>query len=201
MKLNYLIAGAGGFIGGHTAKKLIEEGHNVTCVDIKPFSNWFQTHDESKNISLDLRNLKNCEHVVEGNQFVINMACNMGGIEVWGNGEQTRSYLFIDDCVDATLNLFNSKYHGPINIGSENQVSINQMIRIIEEIANYEVSKSYNLEMPVGVRGRSSNNDKIKSELNWEPSVTLREGLEKTYKWIYDMMTSNKNNSYIYTIS
>ena len=331
IKSNYLVTGAGGFIGGHIVKKLISDGHNVTCADIKPLDYWFQTHEDSKNISLDLRNLNNCESVVDGNEFVINMACNMGGIgfiewnkadcmvsvlinthllmackkfnvkkyffsssacaynkdlqqssfikglkeedaypgnpedgygweklfsermcrhfnedfeidtkvaryhniygplgtydggrekspaalcrkivnakingltniEVWGDGNQTRSYLFIDDCVTSTLKLFNSNFHGPINIGSEEQVSINQMIEIIQDIADFKVDKTYNLEMPVGVIGRSSNNDKIKSELNWEPSISLHEGLEQTYRWIYDMMVDQKNNSIIFTM-
>jgi len=122
-------------------------------------------------------------------------------IEVWGDGEQTRSYLFIDDCVDATLNLFNSDFHGPINIGSEEQVSINQMIDMIEDIADYKVSRQYNTNMPVGVRGRSSNNEKIKKELSWEPQYTLHQGLQKTYHWIEDMIKNQKNESLIFTKS
>lgn len=330
--MKYLICGAGGFIGGHISKRLLSEGHQVTCVDIKPLELWFQIHDGSNNHSLDLKVLENCEKIVEGHDYVINMACNMGGIgfiewnkakcmisvlinthmlmacekfkikkyffsstacaynkdlqqntfveglkeedaypanpedgygweklfsermcrhfledfnldtkvaryhnifgplgtfdggrekspaalcrkvakakfegikdiEVWGDGEQTRSYLFIDDCVDATLNLFNSDFHGPINIGSEEQVSINQMIDMIEDIADYKVSRQYNTNMPVGVRGRSSNNEKIKKELSWEPRYNLRQGLEKTYFWIEDMIRNHKNESLIFTKS
>lgn len=330
--MKYLICGAGGFIGGHISQRLLSEGHQVTCVDIKPLELWFQIHDGSNNHSLDLKVLENCEKIVEGHDYVINMACNMGGIgfiewnkakcmisvlinthmlmacekfkikkyffsstacaynkdlqqntfveglkeedaypanpedgygweklfsermcrhfledfnldtkvaryhnifgplgtfdggrekspaalcrkvakakfegtkdiEVWGDGEQTRSYLFIDDCVDATLNLFNSDFYGPINIGSEEQVSINQMIDMIEDIADYKVFRKYNTNMPVGVRGRSSNNEKIKKELSWEPRYTLREGLEKTYHWIEDMIKNHKNDSLIFTKS
>ena len=330
--MKYLICGAGGFIGGHISQRLLSEGHQVTCVDIKPLELWFQIHDGSNNHSLDLKVLENCENIVEGHDYVINMACNMGGIgfiewnkakcmisvlinthmlmacekfkikkyffsstacaynkdlqqntfveglkeedaypanpedgygweklfsermcrhfledfnldtkvaryhnifgplgtfdggrekspaalcrkvakakfegtkdiEVWGDGEQTRSYLFIDDCVDATLNLFNSDFHGPINIGSEEQVSINQMIDMIEDIADYKVSRQYNTNMPVGVRGRSSNNEKIKKELSWEPRYNLRQGLEKTYYWIEDMIRNHKNESLIFTKS
>ena len=330
--MKYLICGAGGFIGGHISQRLLSEGHQVTCVDIKPLELWFQIHDGSNNHSLDLKVLENCEKIVEGHDYVINMACNMGGIgfiewnkakcmisvlinthmlmacekfkikkyffsstacaynkdlqqntfveglkeedaypanpedgygweklfsermcrhfledfnldtkvaryhnifgplgtfdggrekspaalcrkvakakfegtkdiEVWGDGEQTRSYLFIDDCVDATLNLFNSDFYGPINIGSEEQVSINQMIDMIEDIADYKVSRQYNTNMPVGVRGRSSNNEKIKKELSWEPRYNLRQGLEKTYFWIEDMIRNHKNESLIFTKS
>ena len=330
--MNYLVCGAGGFIGGHISRRLIDQGHNVTCVDVKPLEMWFQAHDETNNVSLDLKILENCEKVTEGQDYVINMACNMGGIgfiewnkakcmisvlinthmlmacekfkikkyffsstacaynkdlqqstfinglkeedaypanpedgygweklfsermcrhfledfkldtkvaryhniygplgtfdggrekspaalcrkvamakvtkkneiEVWGDGEQTRSYLFIEDCVDATLKLFNSKSSGPINIGSEEQVSINQMIDIIEDIAQFKVVRNYNLDMPVGVRGRSSNNEKILKELGWHPKYSLRQGLEKTYNWIEEMLTNRKNESSIFTKS
>ena len=330
--MKYLVAGAGGFIGGYITKKLIDDGQSVTCVDIKPLDLWFQKFNEAKNISTDLQILSNCEKVIEGQDFVINMACNMGGIgfiewnkakcmlsvlinthmlmscakfnvkkyffsssacaynkdlqqstfinglkesdaypanpedgygweklfsermcrhffednnldtkvaryhniygplgtydggrekspaamcrkiafakinklkdiEVWGDGEQTRSFLFIDDCVDATLRLFDSEYHGPINIGSEEQVSINQMIEIIENLADYKVNRKYNLDMPLGVKGRSSNNEKIMSELSWKPSFSLRLGLEKTYFWIEKMMKDKSNISSIFTKS
>ncbi len=330
MTHKYLICGAGGFIGGHLAKRLIDQKNDVTCVDIKPLELWFQKHDEAKNISLDLRNYENCKKAVEGHHYVINMACNMGGIgfiewnkadcmvsvlinthlllackehsvkkyffsssacaynkdlqqksfidglkeddaypanpedgygweklfsermcrhfledygldvkvaryhnifgplgtydggrekspaalcrkiayaklnnlnsiEVWGDGQQTRSYLYISDCIDATMHLFNSSFHGPLNIGSEEQVSINQMIEIIENLADFNVQKKYNLNMPVGVKGRSSNNDEIKKLLGWEPKITLNQGLKETYSWIEQMVNFNKNNLNIYT--
>jgi nucleoside-diphosphate-sugar epimerase len=331
-KSKFLICGAGGFIGGHITSRLINQGHQVTCVDIKPLDLWFQINDQSKNLSLDLKVLENCEKVVEGQDYVINMACNMGGIgfiewnkakcmisvlinthmlmacnkykikkyffsstacaynkdlqkdtfitglkeedaypanpedgygweklfsermcrhffedfsletkvaryhniygplgtfdggrekspaalcrkiakakltkshdiEVWGDGLQTRSYLFIDDCVDATLKLFDSDVQGPINIGSEEQVSINQMIEIIENIAEYKVNKVYNTNMPVGVRGRSSDNTKILNDLNWQPQYSLIQGLTKTYLWIEGMLKNKKNNSSVFTKS
>jgi len=331
MKNKYLVCGAGGFIGGHISKKLITLGHEVTCVDIKPVDLWFQSHKDSKNFCLDLKIFENCDNITKGHDFVINMACNMGGIgfiewnkaecmisvlinthllmackkndikryffsssacaynkdlqqksfidglkeddaypanpedgygweklfsermcrhffedfkldtkvaryhniygplgtfdggrekspaalcrkialakiknineiEVWGDGTQTRSYLFIEDCIEATLNFFDSKYHGPINIGSEEQVSINQMIELIEEISEYKVIKKYNTKMPLGVKGRSSNNDKIKEELNWEPSYSLKQGLYKTYHWIEGMIKDKKNNSSIFSL-
>lgn len=325
----YLVCGAGGFIGGHTAQRLLDKGHEVTCVDVKPLELWFQKHDNAKNISLDLKVLENCKKVTEGQEYVINMACNMGGIgfiewnkakcmisvlinthmlmacheydikkyffsstacvynkdlqqdsfikglkekdaypanpedgygweklfsermcrhfledfnidtkvaryhniygplgtfdggrekspaalcrkiaqakitgnkeiEVWGDGKQTRSYLFISDCVDATLDFFNSDHHGPLNIGSEEQVSINQMIDIIEEKAKFKVVRKYNENMPVGVRGRSSDNQKINDDLNWYPKYSLQEGLGLTYSWIENMLLERRNESSVF---
>mgnify|MGYP000132272774 CR=1 FL=1 len=115
-------------------------------------------------------------------------------IDVWGDGEQTRSFMFIDDCIKGTKKIFESNCREVLNIGSEEQVSINQMIKIIEEIADYQVEKNYQLDKPKGVRGRSSNNDLVREKLNWDIEIKLKDGLEKTYKWIYDEITSGKNN-------
>ena len=107
-------------------------------------------------------------------------------IDVWGDGKQTRSFLYIDDCVDGTIKLFESNYSEPVNIGSDEQVSINQMIDILEEISeNKDLKKEYQLDKPKGVRGRSSNNDLVKKILGWEYQIKLRDGLKKTYEWIY----------------
>ena len=116
-------------------------------------------------------------------------------IEVWGDGEQTRSFLYIEDCIEGTLKVFNSNSNKVFNVGSDEQVSINQMIEIIENIANYKVKKNYDLSKPKGVRGRSSDNTFIKDELSWEPSIKLKDGLEKTYSWIYDQISSGSNIS------
>jgi len=116
-------------------------------------------------------------------------------IEVWGDGEQTRSFMFIDDCVKGTRKLFASEYHDVFNIGSEEQVSINQMIDIISEIADYKITKNYQLDKPKGVRGRSSNNDLIRKKLQWDTEISLKKGLEKTYRWIFDQINSGKNNN------
>jgi nucleoside-diphosphate-sugar epimerase len=331
--MNYLVAGAGGFIGGHLVSRLLSQGHQVRCVDVKPLNLWFQLHDDAENISLDLQNYENClTATAENIDGVFNMACNMGGIgfiewnrakcmlsvlinthllmacqknkiknyffsssacaynkdlqqesfinglkesdaypanpedgygweklfsermcrhfmedfklnvkvaryhnifgplgtydggrekspaalcrkiaqnkidhkneiEVWGDGKQTRSFLYIEDCLDATLKLFNSDFAGPVNIGSEEQVSINEMISIIENIANYKVNKKYNLDMPVGVKGRSSNNELVKEKLDWSPKFTLKMGLEVTYNWIYESIKSKSNTKSIFTIS
>ncbi len=322
--MKYLIAGAGGFIGGHLVKSLMNSGHEVVCADIKPKEYWFQIFEENSNFSLDLKEYENCLKVSKDVDYVLNMACNMGGmgfiennkaecmlsvlintnllraclinnvkkyffsssacvynaskqekifipglkeedaypaqpedgygweklfsermcrhftedfnlktsvaryhnifgpmgtfdggrekapaamcrkiidaklnkkkvIDVWGDGEQTRSFLFIDDCLKGTFDLFQSDHHEPLNIGSEEQVSINQMISIIEEIASYKVEKNYQLDKPLGVRGRSSDNELVNKKLNWKPLLNLKQGLEITYSWIFDQMTNGSN--------
>ena len=120
-------------------------------------------------------------------------------IDVWGDGKQTRSFLYIDDCITGTLDVFNKSYTDPINVGSEEQVSINQMIEIIENIADYKVEKNYQLDKPKGVRGRSSNNELVKNKTGWEPKLSLKQGLEQTYSWIYKQLTSDKSNSQKFT--
>ena len=283
--MKYLVCGAGGFIGGHLVKNLMEEGHEVVCAYIKPLEYWFQLFENNSNFSLDLKSYDNCLKVTENVDFIYNMACNMGGmgfiennkaecmlsvlintnllraclvngikkyfysssacvyngtkqektfvpglkeedaypaepedgygweklfsermcrhftedfgletrvvryhnvygplgtydggrekapaaicrkiinaklnnaeeIEVWGDGEQTRSFMYISDCIEGTKKIFNSNLKDPYNVGSAEQVSINQMIEIIEEIADYKVKKNYLLDKPKGVRGR-----------------------------------------------
>ena len=116
-------------------------------------------------------------------------------IEVWGDGKQTRSFLYIDDCIDGTLRLFNSNYSDPVNIGSDEQVSINQMIEIIEDVSGTKkLERVYQLDKPKGVRGRSSNNDLVKKVLNWSFKIKLKEGLKKTYDWISGEMSKQGSN-------
>ena len=116
-------------------------------------------------------------------------------IEVWGDGKQTRTFLYVDDCIEGTLKLFESEYSDPVNIGSDEQVSINQMIEIIEEISNVDTLKrEYQLDKPKGVRGRSSNNDLAKKVLNWSYELSLKDGLTKTYNWIYFELKKDKSN-------
>ena len=324
--MKYLICGAGGFIGGHLVKDLMNEGHEVVCADIKPIQFWFQLFEENKNYSLDLKEYENCLKVTEGVDLIYNMACNMGGmgfiennkadcmlsvlintnllraslvhkikkyffsssacvyngtkqekifikglkesdaypaepedgygweklfsermcrhftedfgletrviryhnvygplgtydggrdkapaalsrkialakmnnekeIEVWGDGKQTRSFMYIDDCLVGTKKIFNSDLKDVYNLGSNEQVSINQMIDVIEEIADYKVNRKYLLDKPLGVRGRSSDNTKIQADLNWAPSITLKDGLKKTYKWIENHIKMGENTS------
>lgn len=319
-----LVTGAGGFIGGHLVKELINRNYQVRATDIKPLDQWYQCFGESENFSLDMTIKDNCFKATEGMDDVINMACNMGGmgfiennkalcmlsvlvnthmlmackefnvkryffsssacayntglqknpkitglkesdaypampedgygweklfgermcrhffedygldvkvaryhniygpngtydggrekapaalcrkiinatltnentIDVWGDGNQTRSFLYIDDCIEATLKLFDSKYHGPINIGSEEQVSINQMIEKIENISNKKFNKNYQHDKPKGVAGRNSDNTLIRKQLSWEPKYDLFTGLEKTYEWISSEIKKKHN--------
>jgi nucleoside-diphosphate-sugar epimerase len=118
---------------------------------------------------------------------------NKKTLDVWGDGNQTRSFLYIDDCVDAILKLFNSSFKDPINIGSDEKVSINQLVDIIENIANIKLTRQYQLDKPKGVNGRSSNNDLIKKVLNWNYNYPLNEGIKKTYNWI-NQLYHKKNN-------
>ena len=107
-----------------------------------------------------------------------------GSIEVWGDGKQTRSFLYIDECIEATRRLMDSEFIGPVNIGSEEMVSINELVDITAKVADKVVRKVYDLSAPRGVMGRNSNNDLIKEKLGWEYSMTLEEGIRKTYGWI-----------------
>ena len=324
--MKFLVAGAGGFIGGHLVRSLLADGHEVVCADVKPLENWFQIFDTNQNYSLDLKEYQNCLNVTRDVDFIYNMACNMGGmgfiennkaecmlsvlintnllraclvnkvkkyffsssacvynadkqnnsfieglkesdaypampedgygweklfsermcrhfyedygletrvaryhnvygpmgtfdggrekapaalcrkliiaknsrekkIDVWGDGEQTRSFMFIDDCIEGTKKLFESNCREVLNIGSEEQVSINQMISIIEEIAGYKVVRNYQLDKPKGVRGRSSNNDLVRRKLGWDFKITLKAGLEMTYKWIQQEVNKKLNNN------
>ena len=322
-----LIVGAGGFIGGHLTKKLLDDGNSIVAADIKPKEYWFQEFETADNhFSMDMKDIKNCKEATKNIDFVFNMACNMGGmgfiennkaecmqsvlintnlliackenrikkyffsssacaynkskqqevfidglkendaypadpedgygweklfsermcrhfmedygievriaryhniygpygtydggrekapaalcrkvvkakknnqnsIEVWGDGKQTRSFLYIDDCIEGTLRLFESDYYKPVNIGSDEQVSINQMIDLIEDISNVEkLNREYQLEKPKGVRGRSSNNDLVKKVLDWSFKVKLKDGLKKTYHWIDNEISKQGKN-------
>ena len=110
-------------------------------------------------------------------------------IEVWGDGQQTRSFMYIDDCLFGTQTIMASDITEPINLGSDELVTINQPIDIVEDIAGVRLKRRYNLAAPKGVRGRSSDNTLITQKLKWAPAVRLRDGMEKTYGWIYDQMT------------
>ena len=114
-----------------------------------------------------------------------------GTIEVWGDGLQTRSFLFVDECVEATYRLVQSDFTGPVNIGSEEMVSINGLVDIAAKAADKKVEKKH-IEGPLGVRGRNSNNDLIKEKLDWNYTMTLEEGIKKTYDWINENQMGNK---------
>ena len=127
-----------------------------------------------------------CRKVIE--------AMRNGGneIEIWGDGEQTRSFMYIDDCVKGSFLIMESDLTEPLNLGSDRLVTINGLVDIVEEIAGTKLRRRYNLDAPQGVRGRNSDNTQIANELGWAPAITLEAGMEKTYKWIFDQMVSRR---------
>ena len=315
-----LVAGAGGFIGSHMAKRLHEEGHFVRAVDIKQ-DRYFEEPYYSEKFTLDLRDYKNCLKATEGINYVYQFAADMGGIgyitavgadimhnsalinihmlqasvknkvkrffysssacvypeykqlnpdipalkeedahpaqpdqyygweklfskrlylaykknygmevriaryhnifgpegtwqggkekapaalcrkvamapdggeiEIWGDGKQTRSFLYIDECLEGTSRLMRSDWTGPVNIGSEEMVTINQLAEMIMEIAGKKFSINH-VPGPLGVRGRNSDNKLIWEKLRWKPSMPLKDGQIKTYKWIEEQVKKSK---------
>ena len=123
------------------------------------------------------------------------MVPDVGGpIEVWGDGMQTRSFLYIDECIEATRRLMDSTtFRGPVNIGSEEMVTINQLVDTAAKVAGKVVSKRHVLDAPLGVRGRNSNNDLIRNTLGWDYSQSLEEGIRKTYEWISEQIKSHQH--------
>jgi nucleoside-diphosphate-sugar epimerase len=111
-------------------------------------------------------------------------------IEIWGDGEQTRSFTYIDDCLEGTLRLMQSDVSEPINVGSDQLVTINELVDIVERIAGVTLKRRYQLDAPRGVRGRNSDNSLVKQRLNWAPGVRLEDGMRRTYEWIYEEMTA-----------
>jgi nucleoside-diphosphate-sugar epimerase len=128
-----------------------------------------------------------CRKVIEA------LLSGKSDIEVWGDGEQTRSFMYIDDCLVGTLALTASDVREPLNIGSDELVTINQLLDIVEEIAGVKLTRRYNLNAPKGVRGRCSDNTRVKATLGWAPTTRLRDGMERTYRWIHDQMTARAN--------
>ncbi len=312
-----VVAGAGGFIGGHLVARLRADGKRVRAVDVKPLGEWYQVFDEAENVVADLKRREECERVCAGAGQVYQLAADMGGmgfiehhkglcmlsvltnthmllaasaagverffysssacvyaadkqtsadvtplkesdaypamaedgygweklfsermcrhfredfklptrvaryhnvygphgtweggrekapaaicrkviqakhrreptIEIWGDGSQTRSFMYIDDCIHGTLAIAGSDILEPINLGSSELVTVNQLVDIVEEIAGIKLKRSYNLSAPKGVNGRNSDNTMIRRELGWEPSIRLRDGMERTYRWIHD---------------
>jgi GDP-D-mannose 3', 5'-epimerase len=119
-----------------------------------------------------------CRKVIEAKHSGLNQ------IEIWGDGKQTRSFMYIDDCTKGTQMIAESEIHEPLNLGSNELVTINQLVDIVEDIAGVKLKRNYKLEAPKGVNGRNSDNTLILEKLNWEPSIKLREGMAKTYAWI-----------------
>jgi nucleoside-diphosphate-sugar epimerase len=316
-----LVAGAGGFIGGHLVGALLADGNAVRAIDIKPPNRWYQRHDEADNTVADLRLREAAFMATAGTKSVYNLACNMGGmgfiesnkaacmlnvlidthlleavrdeqihsyfyastacvypgylqhdpsvtalkeadtypadpedgygwqklfgerlclnfgedygipirvgryhnvygpegtwdggrekapaaicrkvaeavlsggteIEVWGDGEQSRSFMYIDDGIEGTQRLDASSIDTPMNIGSSELVTINQLVDTVCSIGGVQLERRHVLAAPQGVRGRNSDNTEIKSNLGWQPSISLQSGLERTYAWVYDQVAA-----------
>jgi nucleoside-diphosphate-sugar epimerase len=314
-----IVAGAGGFIGGHLVKDLVKKGNQVRAVDIKPLNEWYQVSPDADNLVLDLRVRDNCYTAVNGFHEVFNLAADMGGmgfiennkaacmisvlinthlliaakecgierhfyassacvyngdkqtdpanpglkesdaypalaedgygweklfsermcrhfsedfglitrvarfhnvygpfgtydggrekapaaiirkvveagitgikeIVIWGDGHQTRSFMYIDDCIKGIQEIMYSPIEEPINLGSSEMVSINKLVDIVEDIAGYKLNRTFDLKAPKGVRGRNSENTLIKKYLGWEPSIPLKTGMKKTYDWISEQV-------------
>ena len=111
-------------------------------------------------------------------------------IEIWGDGQQTRSFLYVDECLEGSIRLTRSEFEGPVNIGSDEMVTINQLVDLVADIAGKRIEKNH-ISGPLGVRGRNSDNRMIEARLGWRPSRPLREGLEKTYEWIETQVRRN----------
>lgn len=124
------------------------------------------------------------ESLITGNKEIV----------IWGDGQQTRSFMYIDDCIKGILDIMYSNILEPINLGSSEMVSINGLVDIVEEIAGVKLGRKYDLDAPKGVRGRNSDNTLIKKHLGWEPSIPLRTGMKKTYDWIKDQMTCSQES-------
>jgi len=116
-----------------------------------------------------------------------------GSIEVWGDGLQTRSFLYIDECIEATRRLMDSDFLGPVNIGSEEMVTINQLVETAAKVSGKTIRKVYQMNRPQGVRGRNSNNDLVREKLGWDYSQPLEVGIQKTYDWIVSQIAKESD--------
>lgn len=317
--VDVLVAGGGGFIGGHLVGDLIRQGKTVRSVDVKPTSEWYQVHPEAENVVADLSLLESAMSATEGAREVYMLAADMGGmgfiennkalcmltvltsthmlqaaqkheveryfysssacvyaadkqtdphitalkesdaypampedgygweklfsermcrhftedfglvtrvaryhnvygpegtwtggrekapaavcrkiaeavisgnhhLDIWGDGEQTRSFMYIDDCVKGSQMILAGDHAEPINLGSSELVTINQLYSIVEDIAGIKCTRSYQLDAPQGVRGRNSDNTEIKRVYGWEPSISLTDGMARTYEWVFDQV-------------
>lgn len=127
-----------------------------------------------------------CRKVIEAQES------GTGAIEIWGDGTQTRSFMYIDDCLEGTSRLMRSDVAEPLNVGSSELVTVNGLVDLVEEIAGVKLERRYKLDAPKGVNGRNSDNTRIREALGWEPSIPLRAGLERTYHWIREQMLARR---------
>ena len=119
------------------------------------------------------------------------LASEIDQIEVWGDGEQTRSFMYIDDCLEGLLRIMAANYHEPLNLGTDELVTINELVDVVAAAANKVITKRHNVNGPQGVRGRNSDNSRLRQVLGWEPSITLREGIKRTYPWIAQQVNAS----------
>ena len=125
----------------------------------------------------------------------IALADDVDSIEVWGDGNQTRSYCYIDDCVEGIFRLMQSNFGQPLNLGQDRMISINELVEMVAKIAGKKIGRIHDLSKPQGVRGRNSDNSLLRTVLGWEPAISLEEGLAKTYFWIQDQLAAKGNLS------
>jgi len=118
----------------------------------------------------------------------IAMANDGGTIEVWGDGHQTRSYCYIDDCVEGIYRLMMSNFREPINLGQDRMISVNELVDMVAKVAGKRIERTHNLDAPQGVRGRNSDNTLLREKLGWEPQISLEDGLARTYRWIHEQL-------------
>jgi nucleoside-diphosphate-sugar epimerase len=123
------------------------------------------------------------------------LANNSDDIEVWGDGQQTRSYCYIDDCVEGIYRLMRSGYREPLNLGQDRMISINELVEMVAQIAGKKIAKRYDESKPQGVRGRNSDNSRLREVLDWQPEISLEEGLSRTYEWISGQLATRVNTA------
>jgi nucleoside-diphosphate-sugar epimerase len=213
-----LVTGAGGFIGHHLVTALKQRGCWVRGVDITATRGIDHVYALAADmggmgfISANHATILRNKRIVRfhniygpygtydgGREKVPAALCRKvaavepgGEIQVWGDGEQTRSFCYVDDCVEGIYRLMVSDSREPLNLGSEAMVTVNELARIIVEVSGKDGITLRHVDGPQGVRGRSSDNRRLREVLRWEPSVTLRQGLEPTYRWIEKQVTSRR---------
>ena len=165
--MNIVIAGGGGFIGAHLAAALLAQGHGVRCVDRRPLDEWCQVHEDAENVVADLRRRDACTTACEGMAACYQLAADMGGI---GFIETNKTLCMLD----------------PVNLGSNELTTIDGLVDVVEDVAGVTLHRRYRPDAPRGVSGRNSDNAMLRRALAWEPSIRLRDGMERTYRWIHD---------------